>query len=322
MTSRHSSKRPVLSRRHALQIAIGGSTGLALLGKSSALHAQPSPHASPTAEHYAHPEMLIDAHGLEQFRIDPVAILVGFMPEEDFDKAHIPGSVQLDWPALEVTDTSDESIAQWREQASQTLASFGIAGERPVLAYDAGTLFAARLWWVLHYLGHEDKQVLNGGLSAWQQATGEVATDATPAGATASSAVQSFQGQPRAGTLAQLEEVRASLDDPNVVIVDARTPDEYSAGHIPGAVNINYPRNATSEMPKVWKPVDELREMYEEVGVTPDKHVIPYCSTGVRSAVTFFTLRLIGYENVALYTGSWKEWGDHPDTPKPTGTEP
>lgn len=62
--------------------------------------------------------------------------------------------------------------------------------------------------------------------------------------------------------------------------------------------------------------------MYEDVGVTPDKHIIPYCSTGVRSAVTFFTLRLIGYPDVALYTGSWNEWGNHPETPKATGSEP
>jgi thiosulfate/3-mercaptopyruvate sulfurtransferase len=322
MTSRHSSKRPILSRRHALQVAIGGTTGLALQGRLPASHAQSSPSASPTANDYAYPEMLIDAHGLEQFRTDPAAILVGFMPEEDFVHAHIPGSVQIDWPEFEVTDTSDASIAEWRDRTAQKLASLGITMDRPIVAYDAGTLFAARLWWILHYLGHEESHVLNGGLAAWQQTAGKVATDATPAEATASSAVQSFQVQPKAGMLAQLEEMRASLDDPNVVIVDARTPDEYSAGHIPGAVNINYPRNATSEAPKVWKPAEELRSMYEQAGVTPDKHVIPYCSTGVRSAVTFFTLRLIGYENAALYTGSWKEWGEHPDTPKAEGNAP
>jgi len=265
--------------------------------------------------------MLIDADRLAGFQSDPATILVGFMPDEDFAKDHIPGSVQLDWPVLEVTDTSDESIARWHEQISQTLASLGITRDRPVVAYDAGTLFAARLWWILHYLGHEDNHVINGGLAAWQQTANETATVATPATA-ASPAARSFQAAPRAGVLSQLDEVRASLDDPGVAIVDARTPEEYAAGHIPGAVNINYPRNAQPETPMFWKPQDELRAMYEEVGVTPEKRVIPYCSTGVRSAVTFFTLRLIGYRDVGLYTGSWKEWGDRPDTPKTAGDLP
>jgi thiosulfate/3-mercaptopyruvate sulfurtransferase len=322
MINRHAAERPILSRRHALQIAIGGSTGLALLGKSGASHAQSSPHASPTANDYAHPEMLIHAARVAELRSERAAILVGFMPEEDFIKANIPGSVQLDWPALEVIDTSDASIAEWRDRTTRRLASLGVTTDRPVVAYDAGTLFAARLWWVLHYLGHEESHVLNGGLAAWQRSSGETGGEVTLAGQSPSSPPVSFESSPRAEVLAQLEEVRASLDDPNVVIVDARTPDEYSAGHIPGAVNINYPRNATSEMPKVWRPAEELRTMYEQAGVSPDKHVIPYCSTGVRSAVTFFTLRLIGYENVALYTGSWKEWSDHPDTPKAEGNAP
>lgn len=312
-----------LSRRRALQVGIGGTAGLALHGRLRTSQAYSSPIASPAPEAgYANPEMLVDADRVTEVRRDEEGILVGFMPEEEFGDAHIPGSVQLDWPVLEVTDTSDSSIKSWREETSRTLALLGITQDRPVLAYDAGTLFAARLWWVLHYLGHEDKHVLNGGVAAWQQSGGEISADATPVAQQPSPAHVSFQVQPQADVLAQIGEVRTSFDDPNVVIVDARTPDEYAAGHIPGAVNINYPRNATDKAPKVWKPSDELRAMYEDVGVTPDKHIIPYCSTGVRSAVTFFTLRLIGYPDVALYTGSWNEWGNHPETPKATGSEP
>ena len=321
MPNEHATKPRSISRRQTLHLGLGWATGLTLGGTFQTSLGK-TPVASPTrGATYARPEMLIDADRLAGFQSDPATILVGFMPDEDFAKDHIPGSVQLDWPVLEVTDTSDESIARWHEQISQTLASLGITRDRPVVAYDAGTLFAARLWWILHYLGHEDNHVINGGLAAWQQTANETATVATPATA-ASPAARSFQAAPRAGVLSQLDEVRASLDDPGVAIVDARTPEEYAAGHIPGAVNINYPRNAQPETPMFWKPQDELRAMYEEVGVTPEKRVIPYCSTGVRSAVTFFTLRLIGYRDVGLYTGSWKEWGDRPDTPKTAGDLP
>lgn len=323
MTSRHASVRRILSRRHAVQLGSIGTAGLALHGRPAASH--PRSFLVASAEvggEYGHPGMLINASRLARLQSERATILIGFMPEEDFIQANIPGSVQLDWPEFEVIDTSDASIAEWRNRTARRLASLGITTGRPIVAYDAGTLFAARLWWILHYLGHEESHVINGGLAAWQRFSGETGGEAKPAGQSPSSPPVSFEPNPRAGVLAQLEEVRASLDDPNVVIVDARTPDEYSAGHIPGAVNINYPRNATSETPKVWKPAEELQTMYERAGVTPDKHVIPYCSTGVRSAVTFFTLKLIGYENVALYTGSWKEWGEHPDTPKAEGNAP
>jgi thiosulfate/3-mercaptopyruvate sulfurtransferase len=266
--------------------------------------------------------MLVDAAHMMKHQSDPAAILVAFMPGEDFANGHIPGSIQLDWPAFEVIDTSDASIDQWRDETNQMLASLDITRNRPVIAYDAGTLFAARMWWILHYLGHENSHVLNGGLPAWRQADGVMTTDAGSTPLSPTPVSEPGPMSPRTDALAQLDEVLGRLEDPEVAIIDARTPDEYKAGHIPGAININYPRNAAPEPPRFWKSANELRAMYEEAGITPDQRVIPYCSTGVRSAVTFFTLRLIGYQNVGLFTGSWKEWGDQPNTPKVVGDQP
>jgi thiosulfate/3-mercaptopyruvate sulfurtransferase len=107
-----------------------------------------------------------------------------------------------------------------------------------------------------------------------------------------------------------------------VVLVDARTAEAFADGHIPGAIDIEFTRNAQPDPPKVWKSASELRAMYEDAGVTPDKTVIPYCTTGVRSAATYFTLRLLGYENVRLFTGSFKEWSSHPELPVTTGDRP
>lgn len=107
-----------------------------------------------------------------------------------------------------------------------------------------------------------------------------------------------------------------------VVILDARTPEEYIEGRIPGAVNLNFPRNTAAEPPKFFKPANELQAMYDSIGATSDKLVVPYCASGVRSAVTTFALHLLGYDNVALYTGSWLEWGEHPDMPTESGEIP
>ena len=136
--------------------------------------------------------------------------------------------------------------------------------------------------------------------------------------------------------------VASRLDDPSVILIDARQAEEYTNGHIPGAINVDHLRNAaevstaqrtaeylrsmfadvpvTSE--KLWKSAGELRAMYADVGATSDKLVISYCTTGVRSAVTYFSLKLIGYPNVLLYPGSWNEWSAHPELPVTKGDQP
>lgn len=267
---------------------------------------------SPTA--YARENLLIDAAWLKQRLGSEGFLPVGFMPPDAFAAGHIPGSVQLDWPELELTDTSDASVAEWEASVSIFLGDLGITPGTEVLVYDDDTLFASRLWWLLRYLGHERVHVLNGGLAAWIDAGGDIAE-----GEHRPIAAAPYPGTPAPDTLAQLDEVRDALGRDDVAIVDARTEEEFAEGHIPGAVNVNYPLNATETSPRLWLPQIDLLSLYESHGVTPDKLVIPYCSSGVRSAVTAFTLHLIGFDRVALYTGSWNEWNAHPDTPKESG---
>jgi len=108
-----------------------------------------------------------------------------------------------------------------------------------------------------------------------------------------------------------------------VVILDARSPAEYNGtdvrakrgGHILGAVNIDWQLAISPDDLKVFKPAAELRRLFEAAGVTPDKEVITYCQTGVRSAHTLFVLRLLGYNRVRNYDGSWAEWGNNPELP-------
>ena len=318
MTHRSTTTTHQYTRRDLLQHALVA--GAAFLAHGSVeVSAQGTPVASPdTNGQYANPGALVDVAWLERRIDDPEMVTVALMPEEEFASSHVPGAVQIDWPALEVVDTSDASIDVWNQSVQDLVGSLGITTDSDVVVYDNGTLFAARLWWVLTYLGHKRVHVLNGGLAAWQDRGNEAA----PAPSSAASAASAYAGSPDERWLAQMAEVVAALDDPDAVIVDARTPEEYAEGHIPGAVNLNFPLNASDTPPKRYKPAGELRSMYEAIGVTPNRLVIPYCTSGVRSAVTAHTLHLIGYQRVALYTGSWKEWSSDPDVPKATGSAP
>ncbi|MDP9364050.1 MAG: sulfurtransferase, partial [Chloroflexota bacterium] len=270
------------------------------------------------AEGYAHPEWLADAAWLRERLGGPGLRVVALTSAEEYAAGHVPGAVPIDWPELELTDTSEPAVAAWRGEVEAKLTPLGMRPDDTVVVYDGGTLYAPRLWWVLRHLGHRDVRVLDGGLPAWVAAGGQVETAGTWVGY---SPDDPYRGAPDDALLATKEEVVASLGDPGAVLVDARSPEEYAAGHIPGAVNVPFTANARPDDPKSWKPAAELRALYEAAGLAPGTRVIPYCSTGVRSAVTAFTLALLGYD-IALYTGSWAEWSADPGLPKTTGAAP
>lgn len=276
------------------------------------------PETPSASANYARPEMLVDSAWLAQHLTDPNVRIVALAPKSDYLDGHVPGAAQIDWPDLKVVDTSDPSIESWRDEVEGKLAALGIAPANMVVIYDHGSLFAARLWWVLDQLGHKDKVIMNGGFPAWKAAGNQVTTGEPPVDRAA------YQGNPDDSRIVSWKYVLDHLHDPQVVLLDARTPEEYRGentsgakrgGHIPGAANVNFVENAGASEPRYFKTQASLLELYSRLGVTKDKLVIPYCTTGVRAAVSYFTLRLIGYEDVRLYTGSWAEWGNREDLP-------
>ena len=300
-----------LSRRHvvlaasALAAAPFLQQGRALVGMGT-----PAPDV-PTRD-----EILITATDLADRLTAPDPPLVIALTEpESWAAGHIAGSQQIDWTELELGQTTPEAVAAWEETTRAQLGGLGITPDTDVVIYDGGTLFAARLWWVLDYFGHETKRILDGSLPAWVAAGQAISTEA-PSTTTPDAAPGDYPANADENRLATLEQVVMALDDPMVAIIDARTADEYAAGHIPGAVNVNYPVNAAPDDPKTYLSGEDLLGLYADVGVTPDQLVIPYCTTGVRSAVTYTALRIAGFPNVALYTGSWNEWSSDPETPK------
>src|SRR5690348_15504632 len=228
-----------------------------------------TPAASSEAGGYAHPDWLAAPDWLQAHLHDADLRVVALTPADAFAKGHVPGAAQIDWSELNLADTSDPSIARWEGDIEGKLTRLGLAPTDTVVVYDGGTLYAPRLWWILRQLGHQDVRVLNGGEPAWSGAGAPVETGPSRAKA----AAQPYQGAPDSSLLATLDEVKAALDKSDAVFVDARSPQEYAAGHIPGAVNIEFIRNARPTDPKTWLPAADLRAMYDGAGVTPDKRV-------------------------------------------------
>lgn len=240
---------------------------------------------------------------------DPNLRIVAVAPTSDFDAGHIPGATQVGYSAFEISDTSAAGRQAWESNLESTLTALGITPDSTVVVYDYGTHYSPRLWWVLKQFDQEHVYLLDGGYQSWTAASLPVETGMpsdTSVGA-------SYTGFADTSITASKQSVLAALDNDDVVLVDARSPEEYADGHIPGAVNIPFTENYAAD--GTLLDVDSLTALYANLGVTPDRTVIVYCSTGVRAASDVFALDYLAYPDVQLYLGSYNEWSADPSLP-------
>ncbi|MBX3071591.1 MAG: sulfurtransferase [Thermomicrobiales bacterium] len=291
-----------MNRRHFLAGIVGG---LAAADAGAALG------QTPTLDSFAHPEWFADPVWLGERLGDDDVSVIALTPTADFSAGHITGAVQIDWPALAVAETTESDLAVWQAAMEELLTSLGIKNGDTVVVYDGGTFWAARMWWVLYVLGHDDVRILDGGLPAWSAAGGAVEQGAPVAEA----ATESYRGELRMSAVATIDQVEAAVESGGPRFIDARSAGEFAGGHLPGAVNVPFTDNAMEGGVKFWKSPQDLALLYQPADITADQQIIPYCSSGVRSAVTYLTLRQMGYDNVALFTGSFDEWVSDPSRP-------
>lgn len=229
--------------------------------------------------------------------------------------AHIPGAVQSSWheysdPRATAKGLLDPDVSRLEKR----LQALGINHSSDVVIYsnpfdnwgDEG-----RMFWMLHYLGHRNVKVLDGGWPKWtaeHRPYDHVPVNAAPGNVRVSV---------HPDVIIQKNELKQLVkrDHPETIIVDARSVEEYAGkeidglprpGHIPSAVNI--PWNGFLRPDATVKPLGTLREMFHARGLNERQEIITYCLGGVRSAWVYFLLKLAGYENVRNYPGSWWEW--------------
>lgn len=280
-------------------------------------------------ETYANPTSLVTTEWLEHNGSDPGITLldVRFSGIEalrnEYDTAHIPGALFVDLRADLVGD-SGIGLASV-ERLEVLMRRLSVSPSSIVVVYDQSFgPWAAYVWWVLRYLGHDDVRLLDGGLRKWIAEGRACETGSRQVGA------GTFIARPRPELRAALDDVRAALDAADTVIVDALPGKIYRGeapmfsshrlGHIPGAKNISAPSNI-DRATNLLLPPDLLSRVWSRLELRPELKVIAYCGAGPYAAFDLFALHLLGHENAAVYEGSWMEWGARSDLPVETGPE-
>lgn len=281
---------------------------------------------------YAHPEMLVSTDWVASHLNDPEVRLVE--SNEDvllYEVGHIAGAVNLDWHV----DLQDQVDRDFIDKAAfeALLGRSGIANDSTVVFYgDRNNWYATYALWLFRYYGHDDVRIMDGGRAKWSAEGRELTRAASGHPATTYTAkdadptIRAFR-----------EDVLELVEAGDPALVDVRSPQEYTgellhavgypqegaqrAGHIRGARSIPWARAANED--GTFRPVAELRALYEGEGITPDRHVVAYCRIGERSSHTWFVLKyLLGYDDVRNYDGSWTEWGSLVRSPIARGPNP
>ena len=207
------------------------------------------------------------------------------------------------------------------EQLRALFGRFGITPATRVAAYDeAGGGLAARLWWLLRWMGHRSVVLLDGGLAAWQKA-GLPISQETPG-----PCHSHFEGQPGHMPVLHTAEVSAALDENAIRLLDARAEERFRglvepidavAGHVPGALNVPFTGNLAAD--NRFQTPEHLAQRYAPLvaGRQPGE-IVCMCGSGVTACHGIFALELAGIPGVALYPGSWSEWIRSPDRPVAT----
>ena len=237
----------------------------------------------------------------------------------EFEDAHIPGAVYFD-----IDDIADETsdlphMLPSAVKFSARVRKLGLGDGERIVVYD-NNLFsaAARVWWMFRLFGHDDVTVLDGGLAKWRD-------EKRP--------LNDLPGQPRERhftarqnnlLLRDLEQIRANITSQREQLLDVRAAGRFDgsapeprpglrSGHVPGAVNLPYTDLIAED--GCMRPAEDLEAAFAEAGIDLSRPIVTTCGSGVTAATVALALATIGRPDIAVYDGSWSEWGSREDTP-------
>jgi thiosulfate/3-mercaptopyruvate sulfurtransferase len=242
--------------------------------------------------------------------------------ERSYREAHIPGAIHVHLDrdlSAPKTGLNGRHPMPTREAFAQTVGRWGIGDTTQVVAYDRqGAMYAARVWWMLRWLGHESVALLDGGLAAWQKAGGAIES-AVPT----LQARDAYPIKPSLVPTIDADALATLLG--RVRLIDARAgerfrgevePIDKQAGHIPGALNRFFKDNLDAD--GRFKPAAALRAEWSPL-VTGEAPVVQQCGSGATACHNIFAMQLAGLGTSTLYPGSWSEWSSDPSRPVAKG---
>jgi thiosulfate/3-mercaptopyruvate sulfurtransferase len=280
---------------------------------------------------YAHPESLVSTEWLARNLSQPDLRIVDatyYLPMQnknakaEYLERHIPGAIFFDLDDISDTASTLPHMLPPPEKFASRVRKLGIGDGNRIVIYDAqGMMSAARVWWMFRIFGAREVAILDGGLPKWL-AEGRPVDDGQVL-----LQERHFTARLDNTQVRGKDQVRRNIDSKREQVLDARTAGRFHAtepeiwpgrrsGHIPGAYNLPYGQLLKPDM--TFKDADTLRGLYEGAGIDLKKPVVTSCGSGITACVLAFGLHLIGHRDVAVYDGSWAEWGLPGDTPVAT----
>jgi thiosulfate/3-mercaptopyruvate sulfurtransferase len=242
---------------------------------------------------------------------------------ENYALHHVPGAIHIPPKSLQAGTPPVPGKLPSIEQLTELFSSVGLTADKHVIAYDdEGGGWAGRLIWTLDVIDHKNYSYLNGGLTAWVNENYPAET--TVNHAQKSDLTISIDRTP----IAEADDIitllnESSSSDQKFAVWDARSAAEHDGtkvltkrgGHIPGAINIDWLELMDKQRNNRLVNLDELQQRLNTLGLTKDKQIITHCQTHHRSGLTYLAMKILGYDTIKGYHGSWSEWGNRDDTP-------